>query len=417
MGRIYFSGITAFLLFVSSNLFAVTFVVTPNNNIKSLTRAIDTAKDGDTILIKPGLYKEGAIFLKKSLVLLGENFPEIDGENKYENLTVEHENVVIKGILFKNSGSSSFNDIASLKINNTKNILIENCRFENNFFAILTMNSSYVSYLNNVLESGKSKDKPAANGIHSWKCNHLTIKNNKIHGHRDGIYFEFVTHSFIQHNESIGNSRYGMHFMFSHDNVFRENVYKGNGAGVAVMYSKRVEMYNNVFADNWGGAAYGLLLKEINDSKIDDNDFTTNTMAIFADGSNRIEIKNNRFTNNGWALKINASSSDFIVTNNNFIGNTFDLATNGKLIMKSLDGNFWDKYDGYDLNKDGVGDVPYRPITFYSLIIERNPGALMLFRSFFVSMMDKAESVLPSMLPENLKDNNPSMKKIKTIHE
>ncbi|MCK9480330.1 MAG: nitrous oxide reductase family maturation protein NosD [Bacteroidia bacterium] len=413
MGRFYLIALTIFGCLVADNAVAVTHIANPDNNKKVLTHIFEIANDGDTVLIKSGLYQEGALLLKKGLVIIGENFPEIDGENQYENLFVEHDNVVIKGVLFTNSGSSGFNDVAALKINSSKNILVENCRFENNFFAILAMNSAYLSFLNNSLVSGKVKGKPSANGIHCWKCNHLTIKNNTIQGHRDGIYFEFVTNSFIQHNLSERNSRYGMHFMFSHDNVFRQNTFKGNGAGVAVMYSKRVEMYNNIFADNWGGAAYGLLLKEINDSKIVDNDFNTNTIAIFADGANRIEMKQNRFSKNGWALKINASCSEFVINSNNFISNTFDLATNGKLIVKSLDGNYWDKYEGYDLNRDGVGDVPYRPITFYSIIIERNPGALMLFRSFFVSMMDKAESVLPSLVPENLKDNSPSIKKIK----
>lgn len=263
------------------------------------------------------------------------------------------------------------------------------------------------------MESGEVEGKPAANGIHCWKSDSLHIENNIVEGHRDGIYLEFVKNSKIVNNQSINNSRYGMHFMFAHDNLFQHNLFDLNGAGVAVMYSKRVEMRENVFTRSWGNAAYGVLLKEMDDSKIIANYFSNNTLAIYGDGANRVEIYNNEFSNNGWAINMNASSVDAIISENNFIGNTFDLATNGNLKMKSLDGNFWDKYEGYDLDRDGVGDVPYRPITFYSIIIERNPGALMLFRSFFVKLMDKAESIIPSLTPENIKDNAPKMKKIK----
>lgn len=391
---------------------AKTIIVRPNNPKATLALSFERAKEGDTLLIQPGIYREGALFLKKKVTLIGIDFPVIDGENKYENLLVEHDGVIIKGLVFKNSGSSSFNDIAALKIQNSKNVIVQNCRFINNFFAIHTMNSQRVKYLNNYLKSGQTKGKPAANGIHCWKSKYLTIRGNTIDSHRDGIYLEFVNHSLIENNKSLNNKRYGMHFMFSHDNRFQHNTFDKNAAGVAVMYSKRVLMTDNTFAESWGGAAYGILLKEIDDSKVIGNHFRENTMAIYADGANRIVVQNNDFIKNGWAIKINASSIDATITNNNFIANTFDMATNGNLVVKALNNNYWDKYEGYDLNRDGIGDVPYRPITFYSIIIEKNPGALMLFRSFFVKLMDKAENVYPLVTPENIKDEAPRIRKL-----
>src|SRR5690606_34410544 len=124
---------------------ANTIIVKPNNPQKTIKKAFEQAQSGDTILIKAGVYREGALHLKKGVTIIGEDYPEIDGENKYENLLVEHDDVVIKNLLFSNSGSSSFKDIASLKIKDATRVLIENCRFENNFFGIHTINSSYVS--------------------------------------------------------------------------------------------------------------------------------------------------------------------------------------------------------------------------------------------------------------------------------
>ncbi|MFN8338406.1 MAG: NosD domain-containing protein [Saprospiraceae bacterium] len=81
---------------------------------------------------------------------------------------------------------------------------------------------------------------------------------NQVKGHRDGIYFEFVTHSVIWRNISKQNVRYGLHFMFSNDDAYINNIFDGNGAGVAVMYTKNVTMYSNVFKNSTGDAAYGI---------------------------------------------------------------------------------------------------------------------------------------------------------------
>lgn len=401
------------LLLCMQTSYAKTIIVEPNNPEKTLKKAFELALDGDTILIKEGLYCEGSLILNKAVTLVGENFPEIDGENKYEILVVEHDNVVIKNITFSNSGSSSFKDIAALKIKNSDYVVIENCKFKNNFFGIHTINSNYVSYLNNELISGEIVGKPSANGIHIWKSKQQTIQNNSIQGHRDAIYLEFVEKSIINNNKCIENKRYGLHFMFSHDNVFTKNIFDRNEAGVAVMYSKRVEMIENVFKKSWGGAAYGVLLKEIDDSKIIRNVFTENTIGIYGDGANRVEIIENKFLKNGWALKINASSADIVIIKNNFLGNTFDIATNGKLLTKSLNGNYWDKYEGYDLDKDGKGDVPYHPLSLFSVLVERNESAMLLYRSFMITLLDKSERVLPSITPDYLKDEAPLMQPLK----
>ena len=95
---------------------------------------------------------------------------------------------------------------------------------------------------------------------------------------------------------------------------------------------------------------------------------------------------------------------------NNFLGNSFDVSTNGNLVLNTFDGNYWDRYEGYDLNRDNIGDVPYRPVSLYGTIIERMPTAVLLWRSFFVFLIDRAEKAMPAITPENLKDNSPSMK-------
>jgi nitrous oxidase accessory protein len=128
------------------------------------------------------------------------------------------------------------------------------------------------------------------------------------------------------------------------------------------------------------------------------------------EGSSRIEFRQNSFANNGYAIRLQASCDDNIFEKNNFTGNTFDVVTNGSLVLNKIHHNYWDRYEGYDLNRDAIGDVPYRPVSIYGMIIERMPTAVLLWRSFFVFLIDRAEKVMPVITPENLKDDSPAMK-------
>jgi nitrous oxidase accessory protein len=151
-------------------------------------------------------------------------------------------------------------------------------------------------------------------------------------------------------------------------------------------------------------------LKDIRDSYVTGNKFIQNSVGIFMEGSSRIEFKENTFSENGYALRLQASCDDNVFERNNFSSNTFDLVTNGSLVLNKISNNYWDRYEGYDLNHDNIGDVPYRPISMYGMIVERMPTAVLLWRSFLVFLLDRAEKAIPAMTPENLKDDFPAMK-------
>ena len=401
------------LLLISTAVSAKTIIVGSNQTIHSLKKAIEIAKDKDTILLQTGTYKEGAITLTKSLTIIGQGKPVLDGEKKYEILLISGRNITISGIEFRNSGYSAMNDYASIKLVDASNIFIENNYIYDAYFAIHISNTSYAYVRNNYISGSPKSEQLTGNGIHLWKSNHAVIENNHVQGQRDGIYFEFVTFSVIRNNLSEKNIRYGLHFMFSNDDTYLSNTFRNNGAGVAVMYSKKVTMENNHFEQNWGSSAYGLLLKDISDSYILHNTFFRNTVGIHMEGSNRINIERNIFNGNGWALKVQASCEDNNFHDNNFTGNSFDVATNGSISLNNFRNNYWDKYEGYDINKDGIGDIPYHPVSMYSMIVEQNPYALMLMRSFTVQLLDKAEKAIPSLTPENLVDKLPMMKSFK----
>lgn len=204
--------------------------------------------------------------------------------------------------------------------------------------------------------------------------------------------------------------RYGLHFMFSNYDIYEDNTFARNGAGVAVMFSKHIRMINNVFRENWGGSSYGVLLKEISDGLLVGNLFERNTTGVYAEGANRVTVENNDFHSNGRAMDIKGNCVDNKVLANNFIGNTFEVLTNSRSNLNHFEGNYWGQYKGYDLDKDGIGDVPHRPVNLFALVTERIPAANMLLHSFLVNSLEVAERLFPSMIPEHLVDEKPLIK-------
>lgn len=372
--------------------------------------AIAFAKAGDTVYVLPKTYRESPVVVNKSIVLIGKQMPVLDGNLKNEIMIVEADGVWVEGFHFRNSGFSGYEDVAGLRLMQCHGVTVKNNHFTNTFFGVYGQHAVNCIIQSNTFFSTALNETISGNGIHCWKSDSMIIKGNRVQGHRDGIYFEFVTNSFIEGNVSTGNARYGLHFMFSNDDTYVNNEFTGNGAGVAVMYSKRVTMLHNKFLRNKGTTSYGILLKDISDSHIAGNFFEDNTVGIFMEGSSRIVLTQNHFTANGWALRMQASCDDIKMSFCNFERNSFDVATNGSLVLNKFDNNYWDKYEGYDLNKDGTGDVAYRPTSLFSMITERNAAAMMLFRSAIVGLIDKAEKVLPGITPEALKDNRPSMR-------
>ena len=379
----------------------------------TIQHALTLVADGDTVQVEKGVYHEKNLILNKRIALIGVGYPVLDGELKYEIISIKASGCLVQGLKIIRSGVSSMEDFAGIKIYNSRDVVIRDNILENTFFGIYSQYGTNCIIEKNKLSASNTEEQQSGNGIHCWKSDSMRIIGNNITGHRDGIYFEFVTNSIIWRNDSEKNLRYGLHFMFSSNDSYIANIFKNNGAGVSVMFSHDVKMAHNYFEENWGDGSYGILLKEISDGYIENNRFVRNTVGIYMEGSSRIKMNGNVFEKNGWAMKIQASCMDINVTGNNFINNTFDMATNGSLVLNSFNGNYWDKYEGYDINRDHIGDIPYRPVSMYSVIIEKNPPAMMMFRSFITALLDKTEKVLPSLTPENFKDAFPLMKPLR----
>ena len=375
-----------------------------------IAAALRAAQPGDTIFIHRGSYRESTLQVMTPMVLRGEPGTVLDGQGQHALLIVHASHVTVQGLTLRNTGFSGIDDRAALRFVDVADCHAIGNTIEQAFFGIYLARVTGCDVRDNHISGTAGGEMDAGNGIHLWYARDVHLTRNTVQRHRDGIYFEFTHGSVVRDNLSRDNGRYGLHFMFSDSCQYLHNRFVHNAAGIAVMYTSHVEIRDNLFAEARGSASYGLLLKSISDSRIEGNVFRSNSIALHLEDANRNQILGNRLESNGWALRLMASADDNQVARNDFVGNSFDVVAMGDRNSTRMHDNYWDAYRGYDLDRDGVGDVPHHPVRLFALIVEHNPPALVLLRSFLLDLLDLAERVMPVLTPASVVDTAPSMR-------
>lgn len=391
-------------------LFQVATLVVGPGGPPTIAAALRAAPSGARIVVPAGTYRESGLRVDRPVELVGEGRPVIDGGGRAGILVVTAAGVTIRGFVIQHTGRSATDDRAGIRLEGADGCEVVDNELVETFFGIYLARTAGCRVADNRIRGTATTEALTGNAIHLWNSRDITIARNRLSGHRDGIYLEFARGARISGNESTGNLRYGLHFMFSDSAEYRGNHFHRNGAGVAVMYTRHVRMVDNRFEANQGQAAYGLLLKDIADSRIEGNTIADNTVGLYLEGTDRVTVTGNRLARNGWAIRLMANCEDNHFALNQFEGNSFDVATNGRRHTSRFEGNAWDQYTGYDLDGDGVGDVPFHPVRLFAYLVARQEVSLVLQRSLFVDLLDAAERVLPVLSPETLVDRRPLMR-------
>lgn len=397
------------LLFGATTILAKTIPVSLTGKIRSVKEAIRLAQPYDTVWVASGIYHENDILIDKPLAIIGGQKAVLDAGFKKGIFSVMAQNVLIAGLTLQNVEESFTKNYAAVRVRGGGHITVRNNTILNSYYGVYLEQTDSCTVSHNYIKGNAKQESTSGNAIHLFRTNHINIASNNVLRHRDGIYLESSSNSTITGNTSQNNLRYGLHFMFSDNNSYRHNKFIRNGSGIAVMYSRDIIMTDNLFEQNWGAAAYGILLKDISDSRIERNIFRQNTTGIYAEGSTRLLLKNNEFRQNGWAVRLLGSSEDLTFEQNNFIGNTFEISTSTNYSSHNIfRANYWSSYTGYDLDKDGTGDVAHKPVKLFSYLLEDIPSSVVLLRSLFIDLLELIEKVAPVLTPENVLDNQPS---------
>ncbi|MBK8506641.1 MAG: nitrous oxide reductase family maturation protein NosD [Saprospiraceae bacterium] len=410
---IKYSILGTVILSMGSHFCLIAKVWSYHQSSLDLAAVVSSAQAFDTLIIQEGTYVIDPLIIDKPLTLLGNNYPTLHSKDGDELIVVTADSVNIIGLTFTGVTTSYLKERAAIRIVRSKAFAIEDNKILDCFFGIYLEHAKRGLINNNEIRGTATTEAASGNAIHAWYCDQLTITDNELEGHRDGIYFEFVDQSLIRGNHSHHQLRYGLHFMFSNDDQYLDNNFHHNGAGVAVMFSRRIEMINNRFTYNLGNSSYGLLLKEINDAEVTGNLFDKNTTGIFVEGSNRIKYTKNTFHRNGWAIKFSGGCSANEITYNNFTNNALDMVVSTSLSDNQIHHNYWSDYTGYDLDKNEIGDIPHYPVKLFSYILDLAPEAIVLLRSFFVDILNFSEKVSPVFTPKEVFDASPLINPVK----
>lgn len=378
----------------------------------TLGAAIAAANPGDVLRIKPGTYRE-AVVLSKPLTLVGEGLPTVDGNGAEDVITVLAPDCRISGLRVIGSGAQMLSENSAVKVLADRSV-IEDLHIETPLYGLYFANSDHHHVRRNRIKGLDTlPPNDRGDGIRLHESRFTRIDENVIEGTRDGIYFNGAGENEIRGN-TISKVRYGLHYMYSDDNRFSDNRFTETEAGSALMFSRRITLSRNVFTGNRGYRAYGLLLKDCEDSTVTHNLISGNRTGVFLDGAVGNQFEANAITSNDVGIELRASSEGNRFTQNTFAGNTEPLSMPTGTSPNDWDGNYWSDYRGYDLDGDGRGDTPYKAGNIFGYLTENLPPARLFLLSPAVQAIEFAERTLPVLEAPHIEEAAPAMKPVKS---
>jgi nitrous oxidase accessory protein len=243
-------------------------------------------------------------------------------------------------------------------------------------------------------------------GIHVWNSQRFRLTDNEIVGTRDGMYIQSSSHGLVRGNRAR-DLRYGLHYMFSDDNVFEDNSFETGAAGTALMYSKRLVFRRNRFVRNRGFASVGLLLKACDDVIAEDNLIADNARGVFLEGSYRNQFRRNVIAMSDTALVIYDSSGNNVFEGNSFVGNLTPLSLSGRRTDTRFARNYWAEHQEPDLDDDGLADRPFRLSNVFDHVRGNLTAADLFTHGVAVAALGAAERTFPVLDPIPVVDEQP----------
>jgi nitrous oxidase accessory protein len=364
---------------------------------RDLQPEISRLRDGDTLWIPAGTYT-GNLLISKRLTLIGVDKPVIRGDGNGSVITITVDLCVVRDMVVEHCGTMLVNEDAGILIKSNGN-LIEGNEVRDVLFGIYLLHADHNAIVNNRITGRAQLDLgERGSGIHIWNSRHNSFTGNRITDARDGFYIQNASHLLIQGNEAF-NIRYGLHYMYADSNVFLYNNFHNNVAGAAVMYSKGITMRHNVFSHNRGFASFGILFQDCHGLIADSNVISDNVVGMFFEASTDNYFRRNVIAQNDVALEMFQNSINNTFSENNFIDNLNPLTIVGKRTETRWDeggrGNYWTQYDGYDLDADGIGDVPMKIQNLFDYLEGRNANT----RLYLYSPASQAIAVAAKAFP------------------
>ncbi len=375
-------------------------------------RALADAASGDTVELGRGVHA-GPLRVERPITLRGEPGAVVDGGGRLTVLTVAASGVIVEDLTIRGSGPRVLTVDSGIHVRIASSVVLRRLRLADVLYGIYAERADGL-VIEDCALTGRVRpgdENGAGNGVHLWYSAGATVRRDTVTRFLDGIYLSFAGRAHIEESVLDDAGRYGLHTMYCQGGRVLASRFRRNVAGCAIMFSNDLHLERNDFSHNRGPRTYGVLLRDCSAGEFTGNRLVDNTIAMFMDNSNRNRIRDNLVQDNGWGVLLFSSCAKNVFAGNAFINNDYPVALDMRRSDNRFDdgerGNYWGESAPYDLDGDGVSDVPYSPVSAFAFVSKQYPDLAILARSPAVAALAVAERVIPALRPSEAVDHLP----------
>lgn len=371
----------------------------PIKNEKSqLQKLIDNTEPGGTLFLEGRIYR-GSLSISKPITIKG-----VEGTEIYSVATAitisDTENVALEDIVFKAE------DVA-IVASNVNNFTLNNIQIAESMAGIQITNSENIK-LHNVDVLGKEGHfSTKGHAVAVYETKNIAATDSDIDSVMDGFYLESVD-GIILSNNSVKNSRYAMHMMYSNNIELLNNELFKNMTGFMVMIANNVRIVDNIVDKNNSINSLGVYAYDLEVVQFKNNKLSENTTAMDIQNAREMIIEQNIFSTNGTVLQVKRSG-ELLIQHNEFHGNILSVRTDQQGVKLQM--NFYDDYDGKDYDGDGIGDTHYVATNSFGQWMVRKPVYQYFMESPSVVTLNMMDTKVIEKNPLVIVDEHPSIMK------
>lgn len=379
---------------------------------QALQPLIDATPAGGTLHLAPGIYL-GPATINRPLILEGAGKAVIQGDGRSTILSVAANGVTVRGLRLRGSGDSHDRLDAGLMLQGDEH-RVENNDLEDVLFGI------HLKGVNRSLVKGnRVVGKPLSTGLRGdslrlWNSHHNRVEDNVFTRGRDVILTNSPDNQLLRNHFTDG--RYGMHIIFSPRLLAEDNRLSHTGTGIVALYSPRITLRRNQVAHALTDGGGGIVIRESDDSLIENNTILHCSVGMKMDapvvGGGKLIVRGNQFAHNIIGLFFYGEAGGHIFSNNRFDNNltTVAISAPGVGNANQWSDNRWDDYQGFDRNRDQIGDTPHEVLLYADRIWMETPKATFFRNTPAFELLDFLERLAPFSSPHRvLQDPRPRM--------
>jgi len=384
------------------------------NNRAELLQQLQHAPNNSTLILAPGEYL-GPITIERGITLWGPEDAVIMTNGEGTTVRLHGNNSAALGFTIIGSGTRYDLLDAALELHGD-DLRAQGLRIREATFGIIANECKRIVINGNeVIGTGQKAMGLRGDGIRIWETYDSEVSDNRMRAARDMVVW-YSSRNKVLRNEVHG-CRYGTHFMYCNDNQVVDNIYIGNVVGLFLMYTNNILVQNNLLSDSGGSAGIGLGMKESSDVKIIDNLFFGDERGLYFDNSpfnagTTIEVIGNEFRFSSIAMAFHDTPKGIIIKGNTFRDNWSLLTIDGggDALKAEVSGNQFSNYRGYDLDGDGIGDIPFEERSISEKLISGRPSLSFFRGTPAAGMLEAVGRLLPLYKPKPLlRDSQPIM--------